>query len=64
MRNLIESPERQWVWNRNIYDQSPLKSQTRTKRDSDDETNDLTWRCCRIIPVRACQPGVGATRNH
>jgi hypothetical protein len=62
MRDLIESPGVNRL-NRNAYDQSPLNSQTRNKRGGDDETNDLAWRCCLIIPVRTCQPGVGAARN-
>jgi len=41
-----------------------VKVANQNQRGCDDETNDLAWRGCPIIPVRACQPGVGAARNH
>jgi len=46
------------VSNGNVYDQPPLKSQTRNKGDCHDESDDLTWRCCLVI--HACRPGLGA----
>jgi hypothetical protein len=34
-----------------------------SKRSCDDETRDLAGRCCLIIAVRTCRPGVGAARH-
>jgi hypothetical protein len=45
------------VSNGNVYDQPPLKSQTRNKGDCHDESDDLTWRCCLVLRL---QSGLGA----
>lgn len=50
--------------NWNAYDQSPFNSQPGNKRGCDDETNDLAWRCCPIVAIRTCRPGVGAARHY
>src|SRR5690349_19341387 len=41
-----------------------VKVASRNRRGCDDETNDLAWRYCPIIPVRARQPGIGAARHY
>ena len=62
MRNLIESPRASTGLEQERLRSIAVKVANRNKRDCDDETNDLTWRCC--LPVRTCQPGVGAARNY
>lgn len=48
----------------NAWGHSRLESQPREKRDGHDETNNVAWRGCGIIAVRAGQPGIGAARNY
>jgi hypothetical protein len=63
MRNLIESPSAMGAEQERLRSIA-VKVANNNERDCDDETNDSIWRCCLIVPIRTCQPGAGAARNH